>query len=149
MTRDKKNVRALFTKLKHAPLYKFSPFGERLIAPMSQGVYVICGPGGRIAHVGRTPRASGGIWQRLRNHMAGASSFTRVTLNREGSKLRGRYSYRCLAVKSPRLRALLEAYAIGVLCRSILVLDRSFLTSHTADGRYHHATCGARGAPAR
>ena len=116
MAHEQEKVKALFAKLKQAPLYKFPLARERLIAPGGRGVYVIYGPKRRIAHVGRTPRAAGGIAQRLRNHMAGKSSFTRMQLDRDGSLLRGRYSYRYLVVKSPRLRALLEAYAIGVLC---------------------------------
>ena len=73
---------------------------EELDAPSGLGVYVIYDPRGKVAHVGRTPRAAGGIAQRLRNHMAGASSFTKGKLKGDGSKLRGKYKYRCIEVRA-------------------------------------------------
>jgi hypothetical protein len=67
-----------------------------------------------------TPRAKGGIAQRLRGHMAGNSSFTQTYLKekrgRDGNWLRGRCTFRSLVVTSRRKRALLEALAIGILC---------------------------------
>ena len=68
--------------------------------------------------MGATPRAAGGIAQRLQNHMQTLSSFTLnyLPLNGDGSKLRAGYSFKCVVVSSNRLRALLEAYAIGHLC---------------------------------
>jgi hypothetical protein len=116
MTRDQRIVRALFAQLRRAPLKKFPKLREALDAPTGLGVYMIYDPEGRVAHVGRTPRAAGGIAQRLRNHMGGASSFTRKNLKGDGSKLRGKYRYRCIEVKTKRHCALLEAYAIGSLC---------------------------------
>src|SRR3981189_1497793 len=47
---------------------KFPPVRGRLEAPREKGVYVIYSPSGRIVHVGRTPRAKGGIAQRLKDH---------------------------------------------------------------------------------
>jgi hypothetical protein len=116
MNRDQRKVRALFAQLKRAPLRRFPELRTELDAPTGLGVYVIYDPKGRVAHVGRTPRAAGGIAQRLRNHMAGASSFTNKQLKGDGSKLRGRYKYRCIEVRTKRHCALLEAYAIGSLC---------------------------------
>jgi hypothetical protein len=40
----------------------------------------------------------------------------RKKFNGDGSRLRGRYKFRCIVVRSDRQRALLEAYAIGFLC---------------------------------
>jgi hypothetical protein len=88
----------------------------RLEAPREKGVYVIYSPSGRIVHVGRTPRAKGGIAQRLKDHLADKSSFTNKHLMHEGSKLRRGYTFRCLVVKNGRKRALLEALGIGRLC---------------------------------
>jgi len=116
MTRDQRAVRALFAKLKRAPLRTFPKLRQELDAPRALGVYVIYDPKGRVAHVGSTPRAAGGIAQRLRNHMQGASSFTKRRLKGDGVQLRGRYRYRCIEVRAKRHRALLEAYAIGSLC---------------------------------
>ncbi len=67
-------------------------------------------------HVGRTLRGKGGIHQRLNNHLHGQSSFTAVKFDRMGWKLRNGYEYQYLEVRNSRKRALLEAYAIGMLC---------------------------------
>jgi hypothetical protein len=116
MNRDRETVTALFGKLRRAQRRRFPKLREKLDAPTGLGVYVIFDPKGSVAHVGRTPRAAGGIAQRLRNHMAGASSFTNKKLKGKGFKLRGKYEFSCIEVKNERHRALLEAYAIGVLC---------------------------------
>ena len=116
MTREHERVKALFTKLERSQLETFPVPRGKLKAPDSQGVYVICDPRGEVAHVGRTHRAKGGIAQRLRNHMSGSSSFANRCLNGEGSKLRSKYKFRYIVAGNPRLRALLEAYAIGCLC---------------------------------
>ena len=120
MAREQKKVKELYAKLIRSPLQTFPEYRGKLNAPAGKGVYVIYDPRGRVAHVGSTPRAIGGIAQRLRNHMAGASSFTRDKFNRDGSKLRGKYKFRCIEVSAERHRALLEAYAIGSLCPSHL-----------------------------
>jgi hypothetical protein len=66
--------------------------------------------------VGSTPRAKGGIRQRLNDHLAGNSSFTIKHLKEDPLKLRGEYEFQCVVVSDSRLRALSEAYAIGQLC---------------------------------
>jgi hypothetical protein len=115
-SREQKAIRVLFTRLKRAPLRAFPGPRGRLDAPNRHGVYVIYKPSGKVVHVGRTPSGSGGLRQRLGNHLYGASSFTIQYLKGQGSKLRRGYTFRCLVVNSRRRRALLEAYAIGYLC---------------------------------
>lgn len=66
--------------------------------------------------MGRTTRAQNGLRQRLFGHLNGRSSFTRVFFARDGSQLRAGYRYKVLVVSDPRIRALLEAYAVGRLC---------------------------------
>ena len=83
---------------------------------MQQGVYVMYDPKGNVVHVGSTPSGFQGIWQRLRNHLHRASSFTKVHLKDNGAVLRTGYGFRCLVVLDHRMRALLEHYAIGHLC---------------------------------
>ena len=124
MTSEAKAVKALLNQLTASPLQRFPNPRQRLVAPFDPGVYVIYDPGGDVSHVGRTPSGRGGLHQRLRNHLHGASSFTRGYLNGQGSKLREGYAYRCLIIADPRLRALLEAYAIGCLCPAHLGLSR-------------------------
>ena len=114
--REAETVSTLFAKLMESPLQLFPESGQRLIAPDLRGVYVIYGPRGKVLHVGSTPRAKRGVAQRLRDHMAASSSFTKKYLKGDGSKLRGKCKFRCLVVKNPRRRALLEAYAICHLC---------------------------------
>jgi hypothetical protein len=118
LSREQRTVRKRFDTLIAAPVHRFPKLGERLDAPKKPGVYAIYDPQKRVVHVGTTPRAKNGIYQRLGNHLRvwGPSSFTRSYLKGNGPKLREGYTYRCLPVKNPRRRALLEAYAIGCLC---------------------------------
>jgi len=78
VTREREQVAKLYSALVASPLVKFP--AKSLVAPMQQGVYVIYGPNGRVLHVGSTPSGLQGIWQRLRNHLYKASSFTLVHL---------------------------------------------------------------------
>ena len=115
--REHERVKALFTELMDKPLQTFPPLRGELKAPDQRGVYVIYLPRGKkVLHVGRTPRAQGGIAQRLRDHMSGNSSFVIQYLDRDGSKLRGKYKFHCIVVDNPERRAFLEAYATGQLC---------------------------------
>jgi hypothetical protein len=114
VSREREQVAKLYAQLVGSPLVKIPSKG--LIAPMQQGVYVIYGPNGRVLHVGSTPSGLQGIWQRLRNHLHKASSFTLVHLKGNGAQLRNGYGFRCVIVTNHRLRALLEHYAIGHLC---------------------------------
>ena len=116
MTREQETVKALFTELMRSPHQTFPAFRGKLKAPDRRGVYVIYDPRGKVVHVGRTPKAKGGMAQRLRNHMSGASSFTNQYLKGHGYKLRGKFKFRYIVVKNRRHRALLEAYATGQLC---------------------------------
>ena len=85
--------------------------------PDKQGVYVIYSPrNGRVVHVGRTYRGKKGLRQRLRNHLQGASSFTKEFLKGDGSRLRRGYEFQYLTLSPWRRRALLEFYATGILC---------------------------------
>ena len=120
---EKQIIEDLFAELKNLPLRTFPALWEAgLDAPDRQGVYVIYDPRGRVLHVGRTTSARGGIRQGLRDHMANASSFTTQYLKGDGGRLRGRYTYRALAVRNRRHRALLEAYATSHLCPAHLGL---------------------------
>jgi hypothetical protein len=113
---EQKTIKKWFETLIGARLCDFPKRGERLDAPKERGVYVIYDPREKVAHVGATPRGKGGIHQRLTNHLHGQSSFIKKCFKGDGSKLRDGFSYRCLPVEDDRLRALLEAYAIGYLC---------------------------------
>jgi len=69
-----------------------------------------------VLHVGSTPRARGGVAQRLKDHLAARSSFVIKALDGKGSRLRQGYRFQYLFVSNSRQRALLEALGIGVLC---------------------------------
>jgi hypothetical protein len=97
-------------------------------APDLQGVYVIYNARGKVLHVGRTPKGAKGLHQRLSNHLHGASSFTIKYLEGHGARLRRGGTFRYLVVASPRLRALLEAYAIGSLCPAHLGVSAASVT---------------------
>src|SRR5437016_5594553 len=116
MRSELKTVRAHVARLRRARSHPFPKSGQRLVCPPRHGVYLIYDPAGRVAHVGRTTRASAGLLQRLRAHLAGRSSFVILFLKRRASRLRKGYSYSWVEVAHPRIRALVEAYATGVLC---------------------------------
>lgn len=124
MSEELKRIERLFGELDRQPAHAFPEKRRRLNAPSSRGVYIILNSSSRVVHVGMTPRARGGIAQRLKNHLYGQSSFTAEYLKGDGSSLRGRYSYKYVTVDSPRMRTLLEAYAVAHLCPEHLGLGK-------------------------
>jgi len=120
MSREIQEIKKLFDELRKQDKQPFPKKGGILNAPREHGVYIIRrNVRGKetVLHVGRTLRGKNGIYQRLKNHLGGASSFTKQYLNGKGSILRTNgYTYQYLVIKSPRKRALLEAYVIGTLC---------------------------------
>jgi hypothetical protein len=116
MRGEPKAVKAKLHQLLRMPMVRFPAAGERLDVPDVHGVYIIYDLKGRVAHVGRTIRGKRGLYQRLNNHLQGASSFVIKALSGHGRRLREGYKYRWIAVEDSRLRALLEAFAIGQLC---------------------------------
>ena len=107
----------LFKKLIKSREEVFPKLYDKLHAPLMRGVYLIIDPKNKIVHVGNTPRGKNGIFQRLKNHLSGLSSFVYKyePLKKDGSKLRGKYKFKYLVEKNPRKRVLLEAYAVGHL----------------------------------
>ena len=106
-------IDALFNELCHAPQLPFPNSGPLRDAPDGHGVYIICAADGCVLHVGKTNRARRGLFQRLRNHLTGHSSFVRLHLGGDCSLLRQGCAFRYLLVEDARTRALLEAHAIG------------------------------------
>lgn len=101
-------IKALFNELIRQPMKVFSR-GCRNV-PNEDGVYVIYGLWDRdVRYVGRTIRAAAmprapfkrGLRRRLPKHSANYGALA---------------GFRFLVVRDPRQRALLEAYATGVLC---------------------------------
>ena len=117
MNNESQEVKNLFAKLCAQPKQRFPQKKyQRLDAPSEQGVYIIRKKK-TVLHVGRTLRGRGGLKQRLQNHLHGASSFTKWYLQGNGATLRkSGYTYQCLKLENPRKRALVEAYAAGILC---------------------------------
>lgn len=113
---DPKEVQDLLQELLSQPLTAFPKRGERLQCSCERGVYIVYRDDGSVLHVGNTPRGKDGLFGRLDDHLRGRSSFTRELFNRKGHLLREGHSYRCLPVDKPRMRVLLQALAIGVLC---------------------------------
>lgn len=116
MLRETRTIEALFAKLMRCPKHFFPTRRKELKSPRRKGVYLIADPAGRILHVGDTPRAKNGIYQRLRDHLAGRSSFTKKFAKPNGIDLRTGCTYQFIVVESGRQRRLLECYAIGRLC---------------------------------
>jgi len=121
--RDFRTVEVLFRKLRRSRRRVFPQKKSQLGASKRQGVYLIYNKRGRVVHVGRTPRARGGIRQRLHDHLSDRSSFTTKYLKRKAYRLwKERFQYQYVVVSSRRRRALLEMYAIGRLCPAHLGL---------------------------
>ena len=110
------NIEALFWQLQKQPEIQFPKAGQPLAAPKAHGVYVIRGPDGRVAHVGRSVSGKAGLFQRLSNHLHSQSSFVVAHLKGSGSKLRGRYTFQLLEVLNGHDRALLEHFSIAWHC---------------------------------
>jgi hypothetical protein len=116
MNNESQEVKKLFGKLYRQTPYHFPQRRGKLEAPSRHGVYIILRKK-TVLHVGRTLRGKKGLFQRLKNHLNGSSSFTKKHLKKKGSKLRkNEYRYQYLELEKPRKRAILEAYAIGMLC---------------------------------
>ena len=89
--------------------------------------YAIYGRRGvRVLHVGRTVTGTKGLRQRLSNHLHGRSSFVTLHFDRDATRIRSlRFKY--VEIANPRIRALVEAYAIGQYCPSHIGYARSVL----------------------
>jgi hypothetical protein len=109
-------IRELLTRLLGEPCHLFPARGVKLEASSRKGVYIIYNPQDKVLHVGSTPRAKGGLEERLRGHLHGNSSFTVSHFGGDGSQLREGCKYRYLVIDSGRQRALVEALGIGQLC---------------------------------
>jgi len=116
MKGEPKAIKAKLNQLLKSPLLRFPTSGERLKVPHLQGVYIIYDPKGRVAHVGRTVRGKRGLHQRINNHLHGRSSFVINALKGKGAQLRQGFKFRFVSIENSRLRALIEAFAIGQLC---------------------------------
>lgn len=116
MMSECQRIQELFKELCAQHELSFPQKRKPLDAPSKPGVYIIR-KDGDVLHVGRTLRGKGGLHQRLKDHLHGSSSFTNEYLNGRAATLREKgYTYQYLVVKDPRVRALLEAYAVGTLC---------------------------------
>lgn len=111
-----KHVAKLFAQLETAEVRRFPLAKGHVQAPVTQGVYIIRDSEHRVSHVGRTLRGHSGLHQRLRNHLAGKSSFVKVHLEGYASKLREGFTYQYLEIEDARQRALVEHFATAALC---------------------------------
>ncbi len=122
---NRHSIEKLFQRLNDQPKIPFPKRGQNLEAPYEQGVYVIRGPTKKVLHVGRSQRARWGLWQRLNSHLQGYSSFVFEYLDDHPGRLRNGYTFQCLVVKDPKMRALLEHFATAWHCPAHLGLGES------------------------
>ncbi len=118
MSKESQKVQKLFKQLRKHPENRFPPKRKHLDVTFKHGVYIIS-KNKKVLHVGRTTRGRNGINQRLKNHLHGLSSFVKNYLDSNGAVLReDGYTYQFIVLEDERKRerALLEAYATGVLC---------------------------------
>jgi hypothetical protein len=122
MNSESQEVKRLFSELCERSKHSFPKHRQSLDAPSKQGVYIIRKEK-TVLHIGRTLRGKDGLYQRLKNHLHSSSSFTNNHLQGKGAILReDGYTYQYIEEKAPRKRALLEAYATGILCPEYLGL---------------------------
>lgn len=122
-TGERGQILALFNQLVSSTLHQFPLSRNSLDAPSGHGVYVIYASDGLALHVGKSSRGRQGLRQRLVNHLAGQSSFVNLYFVGDRTQLRNGCCFRYLEIENPRLRALLEAYAIGYLCPAHIGLN--------------------------
>lgn len=121
-----KAVTNMFRQLLKQPKVNFPKARETLIAPKDfHGVYIIRNSKGRVEHVGRTVRGKKRLYQRLKNHLQGSSSFVKNHLDGKGVSLRNGYTYQYHIVEDEYKCAVLEHYATGCLCPLYLALGVS------------------------
>ena len=113
---ERKHIRDLLTLLNRQPAHKFPPPRCSVEATEEHGVYIIRDHTNQVVHVGRTYRGKAGLRQRLRNHLAAQSSFVNTYLSGNGKQLRDGFTYKYLAVRDDRDRALLEYLATAWHC---------------------------------
>lgn len=116
MPSEEKKIRRLFKALHSSAGTRFPRARASLPVKKLAGNYVIFGPRGEVCHVGRTIHGKGGLHNRLRDHLAGRSSFAKAYLQGNGKRLRRGFFFKLLYVKDRRNRAMLEALATGILC---------------------------------
>ena len=125
MTQEPKTIHQLLQKLIHSEFHLFPPYRQPIEAPTEHGVYIIYNSQDEVVHVGRSVRGKNGLYQRLKNHLQGSSSFTVNYLDEDGSKLRDGYKFKYLVIHDDRKRALVEALATGTLCPLHLGLGKT------------------------
>src|ERR1700690_3071511 len=104
MKNELTKLRIKFKELMRADNFKFPKKGQGLDAPVKKGVYIILSPFKKVLHVGCTPRAKYGLYQRLENHLSGQSSFVEKYLEGKATRLRKGYYFKVLTVESARER---------------------------------------------
>jgi len=132
MPTEHEQVKALFERLDQAPLHAFPSPRESIEAPATHGVYAVVAPDRiRVLHVGRTVTGQRGLKHRLTNHLRGRSSFARLHLDGDPTTVRDCW-FKYVEVADARIRALLEAYAIGQYCPAHIGIAQSVLDAQEA-----------------
>ena len=119
--RQRARVQEAVRNLRTSPSHPFPKEGEPFPADLtktlnSPGVYLIENRRGDVLHIGRTLR-NRPLRERLRDHLNNKSSFSVVSLDRDGRKLsREGCVFRAVGIPDEKQRAYVEALAIGKLC---------------------------------
>jgi hypothetical protein len=111
-----REIKSLFKQLQKQKPFPFPKKGESLNVSNKHGVYVIRDSAQIVVHVGRSISGVEGLYQRLKDHLNGNSSFARNYLDGKGSQLRNAYTFQYLEVQDERQRALLEHFATAWHC---------------------------------
>ncbi len=110
-------IKLLFSLLINSKLHTFPKHGTlKNLVTSRHGIYVIYGKNKKPLYVGRTIYNIGGLQNRLYSHLTNGSTFSNNYLNNKVINLRKNAKFQLIVVNSLRVRAYLEAYAIGVLC---------------------------------
>jgi hypothetical protein len=112
---ESKIIKRWYEKLTTSELHPIPEKG-RVEKSTKQGVYIIYDINYCVLHVGRTNGGKNGIDQRILNHIRNQSSFSKLYMRPNGISLRNSSQFRFIEIDDPRIRSLLEALAIGLLC---------------------------------
>lgn len=108
-------IMKMYKELIASNFYPF-PAQGRLSVCSEQAVYIIYNKNNTVLHVGRTIEGQNGLNRRLYDHLARTSTFRKKFVLPNNISLRNDCKFKYIIVEDSRLRTLLEALTLGLLC---------------------------------
>lgn len=111
-----KIIQSHFNRLIKSRLLSFKSTTDVNNISTNLGVYIIYNNKKEVLYIGRTPKAKGGLKQRIKNHLNGASSFSINFAQKNNLDLKKIGKFRYIPIEDYSERAYTEALATGKLC---------------------------------